>query len=223
MSRRTRGRPTGISARLPFRMRAAGGIVGPAAFTLAWIASSLRQDGYSIRDEHISGLAAPDARAPAIMLGGFVTLGTGTILFASALEEALGGPGNAGPGPFLVRCAGAGVLGAAVLRRDRMLLRPPEGVVGQSWHNDGHDIASGVGYACLVAAPLFFARRFADDPEWSALRVPAIAGAGISAAMLAAFAPLVGRPYGGILQRVAVTTPMLASAAFAWRLLQRGS
>jgi hypothetical protein len=212
----------GLVARLPFRVRAAGGIVGPAAFTLAWIASSLRQDGYSIRDEHISGLAAPDARTPAIMLGGFVMLGAGTILFASALEEALGGPGDAGSGPFLVRCAGAGVLGAAVLRRDRMLLHPPEGIVGQSWRNDGHDIASGVGYACLVAAPLFFARRFADDPEWAALRVPAIAGAGISAAMLAAFAPLVGRPYGGILQRVAVTTPLLASAAFAGRLLRRG-
>ncbi|MCU1457621.1 MAG: hypothetical protein JWL73_1713 [Actinomycetia bacterium] len=213
----------GIVGRLPFTVRAAGGIAGPAAFTLAWITSSIRQVGYSVRDEHISGLAAPDARTPAIMIGGFVGLGTGTILFASALEEALGGPERSGPGPFLVRCAGAGVLAAAALRRDRMLLHPPEGVVGQSWRNDGHDIASGVGYACLVAAPLFFSHRFAHDPEWAALRTPAIVGAGVSAAMLVAFSPTVGRPYGGILQRVAVTTPMLASAAFAWRLLRRGT
>ena len=47
------------------RTRAACGLVGPAAFTAAWALATARQPGYSIANEHISGLAAPDAQSPA--------------------------------------------------------------------------------------------------------------------------------------------------------------
>src|SRR6266487_6013212 len=62
------------------------GVIGPAAFTAAWVTSTVRQTGYSIAEEHLSGLAAPDARDPGIMIAGFVTLGACTTAFASALE-----------------------------------------------------------------------------------------------------------------------------------------
>jgi hypothetical protein len=61
------------------RAGAAAGIAGSAAFTSAWIASSLRQTGYPAAEIQISGLAAPDARDPWIMVAGFVVLGGCTV------------------------------------------------------------------------------------------------------------------------------------------------
>jgi hypothetical protein len=88
------------------RAGAAAGIAGPAAFTGAWIASSLRQTGYPAAEIQLSGLAAPDARDPWIIVAGFVVLGGCTVAFGAALQDALGhaadsrdrGRGAAGPG-----------------------------------------------------------------------------------------------------------------------------
>lgn len=200
------------------------GIAGPVAFTTAWAVSSLRQEGYSIAHEHISGLAAPDARQPQVMTGGFLALGACTTVFARSLEEALGGRGPAGPAPRLVRTAGLGTLAAGVLRRDRMLLRPPDEVVHpQSWRNNGHDIASAVVYAAVVAAPLALARRFHNDPHWGSLSAPAIATSGVAGLLLAAYASGVVEPWNGVVQRVAVTIPGAAMAGLAVRLLRTGA
>ena len=62
--------------RTVFRLGAAAGIAGPAAFTGAWIASSLRQTRQGPGGLQLSGLAAPDARDPWIMLAGFLVLGS---------------------------------------------------------------------------------------------------------------------------------------------------
>ena len=43
------------------RAGGAAGMAGPAAFTAAWVISSLRQNGYPAMQVQISGLAAPDA------------------------------------------------------------------------------------------------------------------------------------------------------------------
>ena len=66
---------TGGVADVVVRAGAAAGIAGPAVFTTAWIVSSLRQTGHSAADLQISGLAAPDARDPWIMIAGFLVLG----------------------------------------------------------------------------------------------------------------------------------------------------
>lgn len=202
------------------RGRAWAGIVGPVAFTSAWVWSSTQQaDGYTMRREHLSGLAAPDAEHPEVMIGGFLTLGMCTTLFAGALEDALGGRSAAGPGPMLLRAAGVATIAAGVLRRDRMLLGLPEGVERQSWRNDGHDIASGVIYTCLGAAPLVLARRFRDDPAWAPLRIPALVGAAASAAVMAVFASKRFEPVNGLLQRAAVTGSLAGLAGLAvWTL-----
>ena len=75
-----------------FKASAAAGIVGPVVFTGAWIASSLLQTGYSPADIQISGLAAPDATDPWIMITGFLLLGGCTVAFGGALHEALAEP-----------------------------------------------------------------------------------------------------------------------------------
>jgi hypothetical protein len=81
------------------RLGAIAGILGPAAFTAAWAASSLLQTGHSATEVQISGLAAPDARDPWIMVTGFVVLGGCSAAFGGALHAALGGPVRAGPTP----------------------------------------------------------------------------------------------------------------------------
>jgi hypothetical protein len=76
--------------RAVFRLEAAAGIAGPAAFTGAWIASSLRQTRQGPGGLQLSGLAAPDARDPWIMLAGFLVAGGCTVAFGAAPVAAIG-------------------------------------------------------------------------------------------------------------------------------------
>src|SRR5215467_1251271 len=72
------------------RLGAAAGVAGPTAFTAAWVTASLLQAGHSATEVQISGLAAPDARDPWIMITGFVVLGGCSVAFGSALHGELG-------------------------------------------------------------------------------------------------------------------------------------
>ncbi len=209
------------------RAGAVAGIAGPAVFTGAWIVSSLRQTGYPAAEIQISGLAAPDARDPWIMVAGFVVLGGCTVAFGSALREALGhaaggqGRGRAGPAPRLIQGAGLLTIAAGLLRRDRMLLTP--GSV--SWHNHAHDVVSAVIYVDLVAAQVLLAARFGRDPgpgpeTWASWRPWLLASGVATGAVLVAFAADTSAPGAGVLQRIAVTIPLVAIAAIAARLLR---
>jgi hypothetical membrane protein len=202
------------------RAGAAVGIAGPAAFTGAWIASSLRQTGYPAAEIQISGLAAPDARDPWIMVAGFVVLGGCAVAFGAALRDVLGGRGRAGPAPRLIQGAGLLSIAAGLLRRDRMLLAP--GSV--SWHNHAHDVISAVIYVDLVAAQVLLAARFGrdpglGDPTWKPWRPWLLASGVATGALLIAFVADTSAPAAGVLQRVAVTIPLAAIAAVAVRLL----
>ena len=195
------------------------GIAGPGAFTGAWLLSSLRQAGYPPADIQISGLAAPDATDPWIMIAGFLVLGGCSVAFGAALDDALGGRGRAGLGPRLIQGAGVLTIAAGLLRRDHMLLT--SGSV--SWHNHAHDVISAVIYADLVVAQLVLARRFgrdAADPEQArrGWRPWLLGSAGVTAGLLAAFAAGTSAPGAGVLQRAAVTVPLAVITAIAIRL-----
>ena len=119
------------TTRLAGPARQVAGIAGPVVFTGAWIVSSLRQTGYPAAEIQLSGLAAPDARDPWIMVAGFVVLGGCTVAFGAALHDALSGRsgvgqgrcrGGAGAAPRLIQGAGLLTIAAGLLRRDRMLL-----------------------------------------------------------------------------------------------------
>jgi hypothetical protein len=119
------------TTRLAGPARQVAGIAGPVVFTGAWIVSSLRQTGYPAAEIQLSGLAAPDARDPWIMVAGFVVLGGCTVAFGAALHDALGRSssvgqgrwrGGAGAAPRLIQGAGLLTIAAGLLRRDRMLL-----------------------------------------------------------------------------------------------------
>lgn len=208
-------------SRLTDRLLAACGIVGPAAFTLAWATASRRQPVYSAANEHISGLAAPDARNPALMGAGFWALGLGTIGFATALHRRLGGD-DAGLGPPLLGAAGLAICAAGGLRRDRMSNWPAPGEIPerQSWVNDGHDLASVVGHVCATAGLLSIAAHLRDDRRLSDLALPAATAAVASSGAMSFFARDVVRPGNGIVQRFAISLPLLFTARLAWRLLR---
>ncbi len=211
------------SRRAVFRLGAAAGIAGPAAFTGAWIASSLRQTRQGPGGLQLSGLAAPDARDPQIMLAGFLVLGGCTFAFGAALRQALRG-GNAadgaGPGPALIQGAGLLTVAAGLLRRDHMLLNAP-GEPGASWHSNAHDAISGLIYVDLVIAQFALARRFGRDPAWRPWRPWLLASAAATGVLLIAYAADVTGPAAAILQRGAVTVPQAAVAAIAARLIWR--
>lgn len=197
------------------RLRAVCGLVGPALFTAAWAVGSLRQTGHPAVQVQLSGLAAADARDPEIMIAGFVALGVGSIMFGTALGQVFG-PRAAGP--RLITVGGAAAVAAGLLRRDHMLLIGA-GFSGESWHNQAHDLVSGVAYAAMIAAPLVLARRFRADPDWAALRRPVLILTLASAAALALFASRGVEPWNGGVQRIAVTLALAAQALAAWRLL----
>jgi hypothetical protein len=207
------------------RAAAAAGIAGPAAFTCAWIVSSLRQTGHPAAEIQISGLAAPDARDPWIMIAGFLVLGGCSVAFGAALHDSLGGRARAGLAPRLIQGAGLATIAAGLLRRDHMLLT--SGSV--SWHNHAHDVVSAVIYVDLVVAQLLLAARFGRDrghpadpegPDWGGWRPWLRASAGATAAVLVAFAADTSAADAGILQRVAVSIPLAAIAAIAARLVR---
>jgi hypothetical membrane protein len=222
------------------RLRVLGGlagIAGPVAFTAAWAVSSLLQTGHAATEVQISGLAAPDARDPWIMITGFLVLGGCSAVFGTALHRELGGSGRerwaaregragpagqegpagrAGAGPRLIQAAGLLTVAAGLLRRDQMLLTAP---AHESWHNHAHDVVSAVIYVALVAAPLLLARRFRGDPRWSPLRWPLVWASMVTAAVLAVFFTGAFSSWAGLLQRIGVSVPLAAVCAVAARLL----
>jgi uncharacterized membrane protein HdeD (DUF308 family) len=197
------------------KLAAAGGIAGPVLFTVAWVVSSLRQAGHSAAGVQLSGLAADDARDPQIMMAGFVVLGVGSVVFGAGLGRVTA-PRAAGP--WLVVVAGAASVAAGVFRRDHMLLTSP-GFAGESWHNQVHDVVSGVAYGAMLAAPLVLGRRFRHDPDWMVLSRPVQVLALASAVAIAVFASRIAGPDNGVVQRIAVSLPLIAEILMAGRML----
>ena len=200
---------------------ARAGIVGPAAFTAAWVLSGRRQVDYSIRNEHISGLAAPDARDPWVMVGGFLTLGASMVLLARDLQRRLT-VGSAGPGPALLAGSGVCTMLAGVLRRDRManVLPGETEPYQQSAVNDWHDRMSIGAQALGAAATLALSRRFRSEPDLAAWSRPMVGVTAFTTALSIFFASKTQRPGNGIVQRVGVTTSLAGMAALSRRLLR---
>ena len=204
------------------RFGALCGLLGPAAFTAAWLLAQRRQDEYQIRHEHISGLAAKDANDPHVMTAGFVALGGCTIAFAAALERRLGP--RPGIGPALLGVAGLATIVAGLFRRDRRSNFPAPGEPeGQSWENDVHDAAAVLCGAAGTLGLVALAPRLARDPALRDLARPALGAAGASAGLSTWFLRDVVRPGNGLLQRANTTIPLAFMARLSFRMLHQPS
>lgn len=206
------------------RLRAACGLIGPAAFTAAWLVATRRQPSYSLANEHISGLAAADAEVPHVMTAGFMAFGTCTVVFASELERRLDAPGRGpGIGPCVMAASGVSMVAAGAFRRDRISNYPMPGAPDdpQSWRNDVHDLAAVAAGALGLGALLALAARFRGDPDWDRLAGPAIRAAVGSGGLSAWFIRDVTRPGNGIVQRASITLPLGFMARVALRMLRR--
>jgi Protein of unknown function (DUF998) len=200
------------------RLAAWCGVAGPVLFTTAWMISSARQAGHSAVEVQLSGLAADDARNPQIMAAGFVVLGVCSILFGIELGR-MTAPRSAGG--WLTVLAGAATAAAGVFRRDHMLLVGP-GFADESWHNQVHDVVSGVAYGAMLAAPLVLGLRFGADSDWAVLRRPVQLLALVSAVALTVFAARVIESWNGTVQRAAVTFALTTEILIAVRMLTTG-
>jgi Protein of unknown function (DUF998) len=202
------------------RLGALCGLLGPVAFTTAWLVAQRRQDEYQVRHEHISGLAAKDANDPHVMTAGFVALGGCTVAFASALERRLGP--RAGVGPSLIGVAGLATIVAGLFRRDRRSNFPGPGEPeGQSRENDLHDAAAVVVGVAGTVGLVALAPALARDPALGDLARPALGAAGASAGLSTWFLRDVVRPGNGLLQRANTTIPLVFMARLAIRMLSR--
>jgi hypothetical protein len=143
------------------------------------------------------------------MISGFLVLGGCTVAFGEDLARDL-----TGPAPRLISGAGVLTVAAGLLRRDHMELTSGPA----SWHNQAHNLVSLILYGDLVLAQVPLARRFGTTAGWRGWRPYLLASGAATAAVLAAFIPNAGSHSGGILQRIAVTIPLLATAAVAVRL-----
>lgn len=202
------------------RVGALCGLLGPAAFTAAWVVAQRRQDEYQVRHEHISGLAAKDATDPFVMTAGFMALGGCTMVFASALERRLGP--RPGAGPALIGAAGLATIVTGAFRRDRRsnLPLPGEEHLSQSLENDLHDTAA-VAVAVMGTGGLFaLAPRLAEDHGLRALAPAAVGAAVTSLGLSAWFLRDIVRPWNGIVQRASVTVPLVFMARLALRMLR---
>jgi Protein of unknown function (DUF998) len=194
-------------------------VLGPAAFTVAWLVAQRRQDEYEVRHEHISGLAARDATDPQVMTAGFLALGACTVAFGSALDRRLGP--RAGAGPALIGVAGIATIAAGLFRRDRRSNFPPPGApAGQSWVNDVHDLAAAIGGGAGTLGLVALAPALAREPALRDLARPALGAAGASAGISAWFLRDVVRPGNGLLQRANITIPLAFMARLGLRMLR---
>jgi Protein of unknown function (DUF998) len=198
------------------KLAAFGGVAGPVLFTAGWVVSSLRQAGVSASGVQLSGLAAEDARDPQIMMAGFVVLGACSAGFGAALGRVSERRWSAGP--WLVVVAGAATVAVGVFRRDHMLLTGP-GFAGESWHNQVHDVASGVAYGAMLVALLVLGWRFRNDRDWAVVSRPVQVLALASALALALFATRAAEPWNPVVQRVAVTIALTAEIVMATRMI----
>jgi hypothetical protein len=123
------------------RLRALGGIAGPAAFITTWATLGATRAGYSPVDDPISRLAAVGASTRPAMSAGFVAFAAGVGAYAPALRVAFG------PGPARAAAVTAAAsLGVAALPLDA------------SFGDHPHAVAAGLAYASLAATPLLAAR-----------------------------------------------------------------
>lgn len=170
--------------RVPRRVGAVCGIVGPVGFVAGWVLAGARTPGYDPLRDAISQLAREDAPTQASMTLAFVVFGVLVPVWAPVLARALGVPALRP----VVTVAGLATLAVAALPLTR-----EGGGAQDTWHA----VAAFTGYVAMAATPLVAARGLPPRPRAASLAVGLV-----SASALVASVVVDG---GGGLQRLGLT------------------
>jgi hypothetical membrane protein len=165
------------------RWLAAGGIVGPVAFLLAWAACGRATAGYAPSRAAISDLAAVGASTRVAMTTGFLVFGVGVALYAQALRRWI-----VGAAWVTATTCGLATLGVAA--------------VPLGWFSDDlHATFAVIGYAALAATPVLASAPL-GRAGWRSAAQASVAVGGLCGLVLAG--SLVG-PHHGAFQRIGLT------------------
>ena len=196
------------------RRAAIGGVVGPVLFAIGVVVAGTLYDDYSHVGQKISELGGDGAEYASVQNVNFVVLGVLVLGFAWALARVCGPP-LAGPG-LIAYFALSSCLANALLPCD-------PGCEGESTVGVLHIVTGLLGFVAAIAGMFVLARRWRNDPIWSAharfTRIAALAGiVGLIGfvATQAADAPT----YSGLTQRSFVAVLLVWIAATALRLVR---
>ena len=166
------------------RALAAGGIIGPFAFVVAWVLEGMSTKGYSPIEDAISELARTHAPTRVAMTLGFVAFGLGVISFGLAL-----------------RASGAGPAGISAIATACFTLAVAATPLGAPARDVVHGTFASLGYVTLAGVPLLSVRPLRRAGRLDGVRASAAAATG---AVLCLAASTIG-PAHGLFQRAGLT------------------
>ncbi len=164
-----------VSTSRATRTLLACGVAAGPIFVLVGLVEAFTREGFDLTRHSLSLLANGDLGWIHIIM--MVVTGLLTIAGAIGLRQALQHGRGRIWGPILVGVYGASLIAAGFLTADPALGFPPGTPAGPpvtlSWHGIGHFVAGGIGFLCLIAGCMVFARRFASQGErgWAAYSV----------------------------------------------------
>lgn len=167
---RTAGAACAPASRTTKTLLAYGVIAGPIYVGVSLV-QALTRDGFDLARHQWSLLA--NGGLGWLQIANFVVTGLMLLAMAAGVGRRLR-PGVAATwAPRLIGGYGLGMIAAGVFRADPALGFPagtPDGPAQVSWHGMLHLGSAGIGFACLVAACLVVARRFAAERRrgWAA-------------------------------------------------------
>jgi hypothetical protein len=148
-----------------------GGVVAGPLYLAVGLTEAFTRPGFDIRRHDLSLLANGDLGW--IHIADLVVTGLLVVAGAAGMRAALAAGRGRTWGPLLVGIYGLGLVAAGFFTADPALGFPPgtpADAHSVSWHGLLHLVSAAVGFLCLIAACLVFARRFAAGGEraWAA-------------------------------------------------------
>ena len=192
------------------RLLAATGIIGPLVFITGWFLAQLFTPNYSNLHETGSELAEKGSPYAWVMITGFLTFGTLTIIFAYSLHNLIK-PGSI-IGPIALAAGGLGLIGAGAFRLD------PNGGA-YTFTGQMHGFASVFVFLGFLIAMFALAFRFAQDPDWGRnYQIISLVAGSVAFVLFLWFSNSFGKPYLGLAQRSFIGTWLLWLIIIASRL-----
>ncbi len=158
------------------------GVIAGGVYVASSVTQGLTRSGFSFAHDEWSLLA--NGGLGWIQIATFLTAGLMTAAAAVGLRRARAGTWA----PRLIMAYGVGLVCAGLFRADPAYGFPPgapTGAVHPSWHGTLHLASAGIGFACLIAACLVLARRFARPGRLFSVATAALFVAGFAAAAAA--------------------------------------